>query len=311
MRFVKLALVGTILISACSAAQSSQADSESAVTATSQRASGEPYEILGTQVFDLTDPASGIPYQVFVSLPPSYEQNPERRYPTVYVTDADYGFPMLRLIGRRMNGAGPQVEEFILVGLSYEKGQDSMASRRRDYTPTSNGASDAPQGARHGESLRYRDYVRDAVIPFIDQKWRTKPDKRVYVGHSYGGLLGAQILLTEPGMFSGYVLGSPSFWYDKKYLLRETPQMLDQLRSMDATVYLYVGEYEALRVGDKRYQQKVDMVADNRAFANMLRSRGYQGLKLKDDVLAGDDHMSVAPRGFTAGLLHVLPAERD
>jgi hypothetical protein len=51
------------------------------------------------------------------------------------------------------------------------------------------------------------------------------------------------------------------------------------------------------------------MVADNRAFADILRSRGYRGLKLQADVLADEDHMSVAPRGFTQGLLYTLPAE--
>ncbi|MFZ9396226.1 MAG: alpha/beta hydrolase, partial [Erythrobacter sp.] len=226
----------------------------------------------------------------------------------VYVTDADYGFPMLRLIARRMNGAGPRVEEFILVGLSYEKGKDPMASRRRDYTPTPTGASDAPPGAEHGQSLRYRDYLRDRVFPFVEKRWRTQSDRRMLVGHSYGALLGAQILLTEPGMFGGYVLGSPSFWYDKRHLLREMPALLDQQTSLDARVYLYVGEYEAQRVDDRRYQQEVDMVEDNRTFERLLRARNYPGLELEATVLLDEDHLSVAPRGFTQGLLYLLPA---
>lgn len=309
MHFSKAMVAGAAMLAACSAAPSTQGGEGSANNAVGQRGEGAPYELLGTQVFDLSDPASGLTYQVFVSLPPSYGENAARTYPTVYVTDADYGFPMLRLIGRRMNGAGPRVEEFILIGLSYEKGQDSMASRRRDYTPTPNGASDAPKDARHGESLRYRDYLRDTVIPFVEGRFRAAPDRRVYVGHSYGGLLGAQILMTDPEMFSSYVLGSPSFWYDKKYLLRQAPGMLDQLPSIDADVYMYVGEFEAQRIGDRRYMQEVDMVADNRAFAEMLRERGYPALQLQSDVLPDEDHMSVAPRGFTKGLLRTLRAQ--
>jgi len=308
MRISKGLLAGAVMLAACSAAPSTQAGGGSAVGVPSQRGDGHPYEILGTQVFDLPDPASDINYQVFINLPPSYGTDTARTYPVVFVTDADYGFPMLRLIGRRMNGAGPKVEEFILVGLSYEKGQESMVSRRRDYTPTPNGASDAPKDARHGESLRYRDYLRDTVMPFVEARFRAEPSRRVYVGHSYGGLLGAQILMTDPEMFSGYVLGSPSFWYDKKYLLKQAPRLLDQLETIDADVYMYVGEYEALRVGDRRYMQEVDMVADNRAFAEMLHSKDYPALNLQSDVLLDEDHMSVAPRGFTKGLLHTLHA---
>ena len=305
MQFVRSVLFGAAMLSACSAAPASDAAS---ATVPAQRGEGQAYELPGTQVFDVPDPSSGIVYQAFVSLPPSYAAEPARRYPVVYVTDADYGFPVLRAIGRRMNGAGPRIEEFILVGLSYGKGEDPMASRRRDYTPTARGASDAPANALHGQSLRYRDYLRDAVLPFIEGRFRTMPERRVYVGHSYGGLLGAQILMTEPEMFSGYVLGSPSFWFDRKHLLREAPGLLDRIISVNADVYLYVGEFEARRIGDRRYQQEVDMVADNRAFAGLLRGRGFAGLRLQSDVLADEDHLSVAPRGFTKGLLHTLAA---
>ncbi|WP_296720117.1 alpha/beta hydrolase-fold protein [Erythrobacter sp.] len=310
MKFTKIALVGAALLTVCSVAPITKAGT---ATVPSQRGGGEPYELLGSQVFDIPDSDSGIAYQAFVSLPPSYGEEPARTYPVVYVTDADYGFPLLRVIGRRMNGAGPRIEEFILVGLSYGKGEDPMASRRRDYTPTIKGSSNAPVGSRHGESLRYRNYLRDSVIPFVEARYSIAPGRRVFVGHSYGGLLGAQILMTEPTMFSGYVLGSPSLWYDRKYLLKQAPALLDKLCTIDADVYLYVGEYEAQRIGDPRYQQEVDMVADNRAFAALLRERADQGLRLRADELADEDHLSVAPRGFTQGLLHTLaePAHTD
>ena len=131
----------------------------------------------------------------------------------------------------------------------------------------------------------------------------------MYVGHSYGGLLGAQILLTQPEMFDGYVIGSPSLWFDKRHLLKQAPALIEGRSVLDAEVYMYVGEYEALRRGDQRYMQEVDMVADNRNFASMLEGTGAAGLNLKSEVLPGEDHMSVAPRGFTRGLLHVLPSE--
>lgn len=274
-----------------------------------QRGEGLPFELLGTEVHDLPDAVRGIDYQIFVSLPASYAENPQRRYPVVYVTDADYGFAMLSSIGRRMNGAEPRVQEFITIGLSYGKGEYPMASRRRDYTPTQRGASDAPADARHGESLQYREYIASVVFPYVEQHYRTLPDRRIFVGHSYGGLLGAQILLTRPDMFSGYLLGSPSFWFDRRYLIRHAPAMLDAHADLEANVYLNVGEFEELRKGDHRYQQEVDMVGDNAAFTALLRSRNYRGLNLRDEVLPGEDHMTVAPRGFTQGLLYLLPDE--
>lgn len=292
----------------CLAAITGAVASQQRPATPAQRGEGMAYELIGTEVHDLPDQARNIPYQLFVSLPASYADNPQKHYPVVYVTDADYGFAMLRSIGRRMNNAGPRVEEFILVGLSYGTGEDPIASRRRDYTPTPRGPSEAPADALHGESLKYRDYIQSAVFPFVEQRYRTMPDRRVFVGHSYGGLLGAQILLTRPDMFSRYLLGSPSFWFDKGYLLKQAPALLDGRPNLKAKVFMYVGEFEALRKGDRRYMQEVDMVADNAAFSAMLRARQYPGLELSDEVLEGEDHLSVAPQGFTHGLLDLLPA---
>ena len=50
------------------------------------------------------------------------------------------------------------------------------------------------------------------------------------------------------------------------------------------------------------------MVLDNQAFSEVLGKRGYPDLKLKSEVLNDEDHLTVAPRGFTKGLLYLLPA---
>ena len=273
-----------------------------------QPGEGRPYEVADSEVWDVPDPVSGRGYQVFVALPPSYAREPQRKYPVLYVTDADYAFPIIRQIGRRLNLDGPKLEEFILVGLSYAKGEDGAASRRRDYTPTPNGPSSAPAGTVHGQGRAYQIYLRDQVKPFIAARYRVDPARALFLGHSYGSLLGAQILFTEPGLFSGYILGSPSLWYDKRHALGLEASYAAQNRDLPAKVYLYVGEYEALRRGDRRYSQSVDMVADNRTLETTLRGRKYSNLSLKSVVLDDEDHLTVAPRGFTQGLRYLLPA---
>ncbi len=273
-----------------------------------QPGEGRPYQIPDSEVWDLPDPVSRRGYQVFVALPPSYAKEPQRRFPVLYVTDADYAFPIIRQINRRLNLEGPKIEEFILVGLSYAKGEDGAVSRRRDYTPTPNGPSTAPAGAVHGQGPAYQTYLRDQVKPFIAARYRTDPARALFLGHSYGSLLGAQILFTEPGLFSGYILGSPSLWYDKRHALELESRYAARSKDLPAKVYLYVGAFEALRKGDRRYSQTVDMVADNRALETALRGRKYPSLNLKSVVLDDEDHLTVAPRGFTQGLKFLLPA---
>jgi predicted alpha/beta superfamily hydrolase len=273
-----------------------------------QSGNGHAYEIPDSEVWDVPDPISKRGYQVFVALPPSYGTQPQRRFPVLYATDADYAFPIIRQLARRLNVEGPQIEEFILVGLSYGKGENGGISRQRDYTPTPNGPSTAPPNAIHGQAQAYQKYLRDQVKPFINGHYRTAPAKTIFLGHSYGALLGAQILFTEPGLFSSYILGSPSLWYDKRHALKLEAGYAKQNQDLSANVYLYVGAYEALRKGDRRYNQTVDMVADNRALEAALQSRKYPSLKLKSVVLNDEDHLTVAPRGFMQALKYLLPA---
>jgi len=268
-----------------------------------QRGEGSPYALIGTEVWDVPDPVSKRGYQVFVSLPASYGKEPNRRYPVLFVTDANYAFPIIREISRRLNVEHAQIADFILVGLSYAKGEDGTLSRDRDYTPTPNGPPDTPAGAVQGQGLAYQAYLRDRVMPFIAQRYRTDPRRAVFLGHSYGALLGAQILFTDPGMFSGYILGSPSFWYDKHHVFSMEAMYAAGHRDLPAKVYMYVGEYET-----NRFNRTNDLVADNRELEGRLKKRKYPSLVLKSDVLNDEDHVSVAPRGFTHGLKYLLPA---
>lgn len=310
LRLLSISLIAFALFGCDSSIHAQEAKPSSAQSLFQQRGEGQPYELQGSSVYAVPDPVSGRDYQIFVDLPPSYDKQPARKYPVVYVTDADYAFPVMRNLARRLNVNKPRVEEFILIGLSYATGETGMESRRRDYTPTATGPEDTTPEQIHGQSAAYLDYIRKQVMPYVEKNFRTSSGRKYYFGHSYGGLLGAQVLFTRPDMFAGYVLGSPSFWYDKRHIFGVEEAYARSHRDLSAKVYLYIGEYEATRKGDKRYYQDFfDMVLDNRRFAETLQKRSYPDLKLQSDVLNDEDHVTVAPRGFTKGLLYLLPAK--
>lgn len=270
-------------------------------------AEGRPYQLADTQVWTVPDPASGRSYEVFVGLPASYAKNPSRRYPVVYVTDAAYAFPVIGSISRRVGAGGEGLEDFILVGLSYAKGDTPMDSRRRDYTLTPNGPKSAPKGTVHGGGEAYAKYVVGQVLPFVDGRFRTDPERRVYMGHSYGALLGAHILFTEPATFSHYILGSPSLWYDKGHMLGVEERYALTHKDLPANVFMYIGGFETVKPGDPRYHAEEDMVADLKLFEQRLKSRGYPGLALASEAIEGEDHLTVFPSGFTRGIKRALP----
>ncbi|VXA90473.1 DUF3693 domain-containing protein [Brevundimonas sp. G8] len=298
--------LGLVLLAGAVMGCSERADAQSS-PAPATPAEGAPYVLTGTQVWTVPDPVSGRDYQVFVSLPASYDTSPQRRYPVLYVTDADYAFPIIRQIARRVNLDGPVIEEFILVGLSYSRGDSGTISRNRDYTPTPNGPRSS-SSMLHGGGTAYQTYLKTQALPFVESRFRADPARRILLGHSYGGLLGAQVLFTDPGLFHAYVLGSPSFWYDKRHIMGMEADYARTHRDLPADVFMYIGGWE-VPGPDRRNTSSADMVADVRTMERTLKSRAYPGLTVRSTVLVDEDHLTVAPVGFTRALMAVLPAK--
>jgi predicted alpha/beta superfamily hydrolase/glyoxylase-like metal-dependent hydrolase (beta-lactamase superfamily II) len=246
-------------------------------------------------------------YQVFVALPESYRSS-SRRYPVLFVTDAAYGFPVTRSIASRLaKHAG--LEEAIVVGLSYAKGDSAVYSRRRDYTPSKprsqSYASDTPgRAVAFGEAAGYGEFIADEVFPLIATHYRADMHRKVFVGHSYGSLLGLQLLLTRPATFEHYILGSPSLWFDRGVMFDREKAYAASHKDMPASVFFGIGERETLAAGKKRSrtEEDADMVADLREFDTALTSHRYPGLATRLEVFADEDHASVFPLVLTHGL---------
>jgi predicted alpha/beta superfamily hydrolase len=265
------------------------------------------YLLDDTEVRDVHAQALNRDYQVFVALPESYRSS-DRRYPVLFVTDAAYGFPVARSIAQRLaKHAG--LEEAIVVGLSYAKGDSGVYSRRRDYTPSTprgqSYASDTSGRApAFGEAQAYGGFIVDDVMPLIASHYRADMRRKIFVGHSYGSLLGLQMLLTRPASFEHYILGSPSLWFDRGVMFdRETAYAKAQ-KDMPASVFFGIGGRETLAPGKKRSrsEEDADMVADLREVDAALKSHRYPGLTTRLEVFADEDHASVFPLVLTHGL---------
>lgn len=276
-----------------------------------------PYVLDATEVRDVHARALNRDYQVFVALPDSYRTSaPGRRYPVVFVVDANYAFPVARSIIQRLaKHAG--VEEAIVVGLSYAKGDTSAYSRRRDYTPSvprgQSYVSDMPgRAATFGEAQGYGRFLAEDVLPLIATHYRADMNRKIFVGHSYGSLLGLQLLLSEPKAFDHYILGSPSLWFDRGVMFERERAYAAEHRDLPASVFFGIGGRETLAANVKRSrtEETADMVADLCDFDAALKTHRYSNLKSRLEVFADEDHASVFPLVLTHGLRMYLKKTR-
>lgn len=277
-----------------------------------------PVVVLKPHAVELTDtmvhevPSADLTrnYQVWVSVPAGYERG-ARTYPVVFATDAEYSFPLVRSIRNLLGQRGQNIEDFILVGLPPERGLASKASRRRDYTPSNplrdpNRSPEMYTADKYGEAGKYRDYLEHQVFPLVAAKYDADMSRKVFIGHSYGGLLGSYILLTRPELFSAYVLGSPSLWFDNNEILKVEELYHKRAAALPAKVMMYVGEYETPGPTSRHFRS-VDLVGDMRRFEQRLKARRYSGLNIEGAILAEEDHLTIYPNFVSRGLLWALP----
>ncbi|MEF2265473.1 alpha/beta hydrolase-fold protein [Janthinobacterium sp. TB1-E2] len=265
------------------------------------------YVLENTEVRDIRAQALKRDYQLYVALPDSYRQG-NKRYPVLFVVDANYSFAIVRNIAQRLNKhAG--MEEVVVVGLSYANGDGGVYSRRRDYTPTTprkhDYRSDMPgRQPAFGEAKAYGQFISGEVFPFIASNYRVNMQRKVFIGHSYGSLLGLQFLLTEPRTFEHYILGSPSLWYDAGVMFDREQAYAASHKDLPASVFFGIGGLEKLAAGKKRsrLEEEADMLADLREFDGKLKSHKYPGLKTRLRVFEDEDHASVFPFILTHGL---------
>jgi predicted alpha/beta superfamily hydrolase len=260
-----------------------------------------------TEQFTLAASATGRRYPIWVSFPDNYAQQSDRTYPLVLVTDARYSFPLVRSIRNRIGQDGVNLQDFILVGLLPEEGISSAASRARDFTPTM--PADAPNDrylqTTYGEAHLYRDFIETDVFPALAARYRIDMTQKTYIGHSYGGLFGAFVLLTRHELFDNYLLMSPSLWFDGHVIDRMETEYAGGRADLKARVWLAIGAFETSGSSPRNFEE-TDMVGDNARFAATLRSRAFPSLEVIDEVIADEDHLTVYPAAVTRGLLRML-----
>jgi predicted alpha/beta superfamily hydrolase len=196
-------------------------------------------------------------HDVLVCLPPGYEQEPDRRYPVLYLHDGQnvfHDFPRspfgvqwgIDTTMRQLVHDG-MIEPVILVAVG-----NAGRERIDEYTPTRDARHDAG-----GKADRYARMLIDEVKPFIDARYRTlrDPANTGVGGSSLGGLLSLYLGITWPHVFGKLAVLSPSVWWDDRWIVRrlmERPVHPSHMR-----IWLDVGTHEPRMVKSVRLLRRV------------------------------------------------------
>lgn len=248
---------------------------------------------------DVPSPLEGFSRTLRIYTPAAYDAEPNARFGVVYLNDGQNvldhpetaTFPSWstdRALEQAM--AARRIGKWMLVGV------DSGPGRFEDYSPWPE-----PRAQVKGRGERYARFLTETLKPFIDARYRTRPDgsSTAVMGSSLGGLISLYLGLSRPHVFGRIGALSPSvMWCQDELFRRWDRRVTPALR-----VYLDAGTSERLTLGgmDMDYGRAVQ------AFHRHLESLGYGPDELKL-VLEPDapHHESAWQRRFPGALEWLL-----
>jgi predicted alpha/beta superfamily hydrolase len=123
--------------------------------------------------------------------------------------------------------------------------------RRRDLTGPTRVASDSAIAPRVGGSAAFRRFLRAELMPEIERRYRTTPERAI-VGESLAGLFIVETFLQEPSLFTHYVALDPSVWWNGGALVDSAGPRVAAFDTAARTLYLATSREESTAVGTAR-----------------------------------------------------------
>lgn len=216
---------------------------------------------------------------ILVYTPAGYDRG-QTKYPVLYLLDGPAHFHHVTGIVEFMS-RNRLIPQMIVVAIA-------NTDRNRDLTPTQDETriSDIPTA---GGADNFLTFLKDELIPFVDQNYRTQP-YRILIGHSFGGLFALYCLITAPETFNAYIAISPTFWWDDHYLARKAKLEFKDGPKMNNLLYMTLGDE-----GER-------MITGARRFVTFLENNAPAGLEWEYHFMENENHGSIPHRSIYDGL---------
>lgn len=249
------------------------------------------YRIPNTLVRELPPSPTGRHYALYIRLPDSFGQNPERRYPAFYLCDGYWDFPMIA--GAYGSLVYDKVTpEFIIVGIGYAgEGLDHGTMRNWELTPVPS----TTNPSEHGHAAEFLATMEREFFPIIEGEYGGDPEWRVLGGSSHGGLFTLYAMLSRPELFQAYIAPSPNVFYEDEWIFGYEEKFANGAPSLEARLFISAA-------GD----EWPDYVASIKRFQRRLLQSAYPGLEFQFRHIDGERHGSMKAEAYVRGLRFAL-----
>lgn len=251
----------------------------------------EPYKPVSSVVVTIPSAVLKEDRKIYIHYPTPDPANPDKRFPVLYLMDGESHFDMLSqytdYLSRWDVGVIP---EMIVVGITNTK-------RTRDLTPTESiinyfGQPDTVANSwmkPSGGNNQFLQFIREELMPYIETHYKTQPF-RIFAGHSFGGLSAVYCMLAYPDMFSAYIAISPSFWWDREYVLKLADKKLKKGSSLNKILF-FSDASEGVSDASSYHTNLLK-------FGSLLADRSLKGLTYNYKYYLAETHMTTPLTGY-------------
>lgn len=230
-------------------------------------------------------------FYVFIKLPKGYSKESKKKYPVVYLTDANAYFDIVA------NEMMEQNTKAILVGIGYNNFITMDSLRNRDYTyPVANPEDSFSVS---GGADKFLSFIYNDLITYIDRGYNADTTNRTLMGHSLGGYFTLyaleESLMNDDKRFLNFVAASPSLFYSNSFLISRIND-LSANTTTNQHLIITCGSVEDAEEGDNSNTT----VSNLELFESKIRRQ--TNLKTQKQIFPNFGHMETAIPTFIQGI---------
>ncbi|QMU26732.1 alpha/beta hydrolase-fold protein [Adhaeribacter radiodurans] len=222
--------------------------------------------------------------KIQVILPENYKAGTSEKYDVLYILDGEWNTALAIQLYGFMEYARYIPKNMILVSVPNLYRKD-LNLRDRDFTPSS-----VKEGPVSGGAAKFLAFLKNELIPYINNSFPTKKENNTLYGTSLGGMFAVYAFLQEPTLFKSYLTVEPSLWWDKGYLNKLAETKLTTMTGVNNTLWLSVRDgkdYHGMGVA---------------AFDSILQKKAPSGLIWQVARYPDETHFSTIWKGVYDGL---------
>lgn len=234
-----------------------------------------------------------------VSLPASYQQKPQQTYPVIYLLDGSDSkhksfTGVLEFMGS--HNIGGVMPEAIIVSIQHQDRASELLPVKADLTYQGQLLAKLDNS---GHADKFIDFIQFELLPHIRKNYRTN-DQNLLVGHSFAGVTTAHIMLTQPQLFSHYLIIDATFIWHDNYLNKLAKTKANKMAGSPVRGFIAFANNDHLGpmgVSNRQWGQN---------FVSWLKQHGPSSLQLEAKYFAHEQHASVELQAWYHGLNYLF-----